>query len=147
MFRLVYISSETTESTREDLERLLIQSREKNARLNITGLLLHRPGNFLQVLEGAEDVVQSLMESIRQDSRHHRVITVLEEHSLERDFANWTMAFFQTEASASMPEGYNDLLEKPLGEQALGDLSEKIRLFIEVFKMASENENGLQPII
>lgn len=46
--------------TEADLEALLVQAREKNLRLSITGALLYENGHFLQVLEGEHPTVREL---------------------------------------------------------------------------------------
>lgn len=54
---LIYGSSSTDRFSEADLVPLLQQAREKNQRLNVTGMLLYRDGNFLQVLEGERETV------------------------------------------------------------------------------------------
>ncbi len=65
MLSLIYVSSSTRAFSDADLVALLEQSQEKNARLDITGMLLYKDGNFMQVLEGPDDAVRQLF---RDDS-------------------------------------------------------------------------------
>jgi hypothetical protein len=41
----------------------LEQSRENNLRLDVTGMLLYKGGNFMQMLEGEKDAVLGLYEA------------------------------------------------------------------------------------
>jgi hypothetical protein len=93
MVSLVYVSSAVCLFSEDDLVALLKQSREKNTRLGLSGMLLYKDGNFLQVLEGPEDAVHSLFKAIVADERHRGVLRLLEERIEGRRFADWAMAF------------------------------------------------------
>lgn len=77
MFQLVYASTATKRFSPDELFELLPQYREKNARLRITGLLLYKLGAFMQLLEGNEDTVRSLYDTISEDPLHYNVNTLL----------------------------------------------------------------------
>ena len=64
MFHLVYFSSATKEFTKPELQKLLDEGRKKNSKLGVTGMLLYKDGNFMQVLEGEEKVVTKLISTI-----------------------------------------------------------------------------------
>ena len=51
IFSLVYVSEGNTTFSKKDLRELLTKSRENNSKLKISGMLLYKGGNFLQVLE------------------------------------------------------------------------------------------------
>lgn len=93
LLRLVYVSSATELFTDDALTALLEQSRERNARDGITGMLLYQEGNFLQLIEGPETAVRALHARILKDRRHHKLITVLEESVTDRECAQWSMGF------------------------------------------------------
>jgi hypothetical protein len=103
VFQLVYVSVAARPFTSAELVGLLLRSRARNAELGVTGVLLHRDGRFLQLLEGDEDVVRGLYASIAQDPRHHDVELVGHRRRLLRQFPAWTMTF-------------RDLAEEPLAE-------------------------------
>ncbi|MDO9017261.1 MAG: BLUF domain-containing protein [Deltaproteobacteria bacterium] len=90
---MVYGSASVGQMDERALLDLLQQCRDNNARLGITGLLLHRNGNFLQVLEGPPDVIRSLYHRIRVDARHRGCFTLSEGTLSERMFPTWSMAF------------------------------------------------------
>lgn len=93
MFYLVYASSATRPFSEADLSDLLETSRENNARLGITGMLLYKDGNFMQVLEGEEETVRALYEKIGTDPRHDGAITLHQSFAQERQFPDWSMGF------------------------------------------------------
>ena len=93
MFNLIYVSSATVPFTESELLELLEISRRNNALIEVTGLLLYRDGNFMQVLEGEEDQVRTVHDRITRDSRHTGLITLLAAPIPERTFAGWSMAF------------------------------------------------------
>ncbi len=90
---LVYISSGVRKMEDSEILEILRSSRTNNARLNITGMLLYKDGNFLQVLEGTEEALSKLVAHIEKDGRHRGVITLLKKPIAERQFPDWSMAF------------------------------------------------------
>lgn len=93
MYRLVYVSAATVPFSKADLIELLTKAREKNQRLGITGMLLYKDGDFLQLLEGERSAVQELFDVIKADPRHKSIIVMLEEQSDRRVFEDWSMGF------------------------------------------------------
>ena len=93
IFQIVYASIATSPLSGNGLPELLNRSRGKNVHLGITGLLLHKHGSFVQVLEGEETAVHSLYATIRKDQRHHHVVTLATLPVAKRQFPNWTMGF------------------------------------------------------
>lgn len=120
MLSLIYVSSAKRLFSDEELLQLLQQSRDKNAGLAITGMLLYKDGNFMQVLEGPEKAVRELYATISNDQRHHGVICLLEENVVERQFPDWTMGF-RNLAYVNVNEvpGYSDFLGEPLNSPLL----------------------------
>lgn len=93
MYHLMYASYATQDFSDKDLTELLMDARIKNSNLGITGMLIHRAGNFIQVLEGEEDAVKNLYETIKADKRHAGEIVISEGEINERQFAKWAMDF------------------------------------------------------
>lgn len=118
MFQLVYVSSAIQPFSKADLVELLSKSRAKNQRLGITGMLLYKDGNFMQVLEGEDVVVRGLFDTIECDPRHHGTIVLLEQtlpqhdnSGAERTFANWSMGFRNfADADTRQLEGVNQFM-------------------------------------
>ncbi|WP_367872090.1 BLUF domain-containing protein [Luteolibacter sp. Populi] len=138
LFRIAYFSGETVRFTRVELEQLLKQSRDHNARVGITGILLYKDGNFSQVIEGEEIPVRELFEKIRHDPRHRRVIPVIEEPIDQRDFADWTMSFRDLdEDPATIAPDLQWFLHSPWAHLDFSQHSETIRGFLRAFTSAT----------
>ena len=132
LFQLVYMSSATEAFTKDQLRELLKGSHRRNARAGITGLLLYKDGNFMQVLEGEEAAVKQLFARIKRDARHHDIITLLQHSIPERQFPDASMAFrdLNSAESKAIP-GYSEFLNTPLdGELMAKDLPRCQRLLL-----------------
>jgi hypothetical protein len=112
MFQLVYASTAARPMPPEDLRALLQAARPKNERLGVTGMLLYRDARFLQALEGEEQTVRGLYDTIRADERHTAVIALRERLVDARDFPDWTMGFTNLDRTdpEDAPEGYASYL-------------------------------------
>ena len=93
MLSLIYVSSSVREMNAEELLDILKISRENNVAKDVTGLLLYKGGNFMQALEGPDDVVMALYEKIKKDPRHKDVSIISTEQIQKRQFPAWEMAF------------------------------------------------------
>jgi hypothetical protein len=123
MLSLIYVSSAVAKFSGAGLVVLLSQSREKNARLGITGMLLYKDGNFIHVLEGPNDAVEQMFTTICADDRHRGAICLLRRQIEEREFPDWAMGFrnLNDPAVRTLP-GYSEFMNEPLtSEKFLGD--------------------------
>lgn len=93
LLTIIYVSSARQLFSDAALETLLLKARSANAANAISGLLLYQDGNFMQLLEGPKVAVSELYAAIRQDPRHHDVVTLIEETGLPREFSAWSMAY------------------------------------------------------
>src|ERR1700683_5080461 len=91
MFFLVYVTSSVGLSSEPELTDVLEKARENNAKLDITGMLLYKDGNFMQVLDGEEQTVRTLYAKIATDPRHRGLIVILQGPQQERQFPDWLM--------------------------------------------------------
>ena len=111
---IVYVSLANKEMSDQDLKGLLKAARNKNEKLNVTGLLLYRDGFFIQALEGEEDTIDALFDRISKDSRHRDVTTVYKKPIKQRAFPDWTMGFSRMDdAVLEKIDGYSDFLQNP----------------------------------
>lgn len=111
IYFIIYASSATRKFSEAELVELLKKSRENNSRLGITGMLLYKDGNFIQVLEGEKSAVQMLFKKINADPRHKGVLILLQETIEERQFPDWSMGFRNlNSAEYSAMEGYSEIL-------------------------------------
>ena len=110
MIHLIYISSATSWPSEDDLIELLAQSRTRNLKQNITGMLLYNNATYMQVLEGEAEDVHDIYDSILKDSRNTGNVILCEEEISQRNFPDWSMGFKNLEIGS--PEdipGFNDL--------------------------------------
>ncbi|MFT4920362.1 MAG: hypothetical protein ACI8RU_002997 [Zhongshania aliphaticivorans] len=103
IFYLIYVSSAVQLLLDEELLLLLRQSQTKNLNLGITGMLLYKGGNFMQMLEGEEQTVRELYATIRKDPRHHNVLTIITGSLKARNFKDWSMGFQNMDKIADLP--------------------------------------------
>ncbi len=92
-YQIVYSSKSGSPMQTGDLQELLDHSRTSNAANGITGALVYAGGIFLQILEGDKDLLNDLMEKIRQDVRHENVIVLQEREVPAPVFGSWKMAY------------------------------------------------------
>jgi hypothetical protein len=115
MLSLVYVSSAKQLFSEEDLKALLEQSRDKNSQLGLTGMLLYKEGNFMQVLEGPEDVLAGTYSAIQGDPRHCGILELTRRQIQEREFAAWSMGFKNLkDVNLEQTPGYSSFLNEPL---------------------------------
>ena len=120
VFFHVYASSAVQLFTPEELRALLDTSRRNNAACGVSGMLLYKDGNFLQVLEGREATVQEIAAKIYRDPRHRGIITLMEGFENEYQFPDWSMGFcdLRSDEAKTMP-GYSAILESSFDPKAL----------------------------
>ena len=115
LLSLIYLSAARVPFSRQDLLELLTLSRENNSKLGITGMLLFKAGNFLQVLEGEEKQVLPLYEKIALDRRHRKLITLSQERCTHRNFPDWSMGFHDLSSpEVSATPGFSPFLDTSL---------------------------------
>lgn len=134
LYCLVYTSVSSQELSDDDLKVLLQKAREKNEKLNITGMLLHMDPFFIQVLEGEEATVIDAYNRIKEDSRHHKVSLIYKKQINERCFSDWTMGFNKvSDEDIESLEGCFDFWEELTPKSRAGTSGEIERL-LEMFK-------------
>ena len=135
MYSLIYVSVATNPISAADLMDLLERARRNNAKASVTGMLLYKGGNFLQVLEGEERVVQALPMKISRDMRHHKMVTLLEGPLTEREFSEWTMGFSNLDApEASQADGYSEFMNTPLTAEEFSQSPTRAQRLLRSFK-------------
>lgn len=92
-YQVIYSSQAVVPMPLAELERILVDARAGNERRGVTGALVYVEGVFLQILEGPEDTVRSLMTRIAADSRHASLKIVHEAEVETPMFSTWRMAY------------------------------------------------------
>jgi len=82
-----------------DIEELLFNAREKNKRLAITGVLLLIQGKFIQYIEGYEEDIDKVYESIKVDTRHNDLLLLDSGYIDKRQYNSWSMAYRKVQNS------------------------------------------------
>lgn len=139
MIQLIYVSTATRQMSEDDLVKLLTQSRERNGREGITGLLLHVNSNFLQILEGERKNVEGIYRSILNDDRNTSNILIDLKDIENRAFPDWRMGFQRIAPDELGPlEGYSDFLHNGRKLKLKSAESEHIIKLFESFKRQSQ---------
>jgi hypothetical protein len=112
----LYVST-APDLSRQDIDDILASSAQYNASHGVTGLLLYNGRNFLQLLEGEESELVSLMLRINRDPRHSG-ISVIDHRTLqERACPDWSMQRIviaesverrREQLEAALPKGLDD---------------------------------------
>jgi hypothetical protein len=109
MIQTAYVSHAAETMTQEALLSLLQQCLANNESSGVTGMLLYGNDTFLQVLEGEEAVLDSVIDKIRKDPRHSRIHFLYRKPLERRQYSDWSMGFKRISAQ---------------GLQGIGGLSE-----------------------
>jgi hypothetical protein len=137
MYSLVYVSSATTAFSDADLATLLEKSQRANALRDISGMLLYRDGNFMQLLEGEKHAVDALFKKIALDSRHAGAIMMLSGDVETRSFPDWSMAFRNlNDASVQSLPGFSAFLNIDPGERNLFANPTRAQKLLNYFKQS-----------
>ena len=95
---LTYTSLARLDLGAEDLNAIHRTARELNSLDGITGLLVFNGTHFLQIVEGAEQAIDDLVERLRRDPRHTG-LEVRDERKVEgRSFPGWSMELVRVNA-------------------------------------------------
>lgn len=135
LFHLVYVSKAAEPMREDELAALLEQSRERNARNGITGMLLFKDRRFIQLLEGQEEDVQKIFESIRRDERHYAVEVLWSRYAQYRDFPDWTMGFQNIdEMDPATLKGFTPFLDRDFRYENFLENSTDVHAMLRAFR-------------
>ena len=122
LIQLVYVSAATVRFGDAELDNLLAIAREKNAELDVTGMLLFESNTFFQVLEGERRNVQLLYEKIERDSRHNNVLMLAKREIPERNFGQWRMGFVRDKSVIEDNPGFDNFFSDSGSRRTFIDL-------------------------
>lgn len=95
---LTYTSRARLDLGEDDLAAIHQTARHLNALDGITGLLLFDGSRFLQIVEGAEEAIDTLVERLRMDPRHSAFEVRDERYVERRSFPDWSMELLRVNA-------------------------------------------------
>ncbi|MEJ2232146.1 MAG: BLUF domain-containing protein [Nitrospirales bacterium] len=147
MIQISYISKATKAMSQDDLEEILRTSRENNARLGITGMLLYGNKTFVQILEGEEKAVSELVEKIKRDSRHAD-FQVLKKKTIDRrEYADWSMDFKRVSGEDFQSvKGLENLVEMDFNSTFLGSHASIVESLMEHFRREQLRKIGQEEL-
>lgn len=135
MVGVVYVSSAVELFTIAGLLDVLEVSRRNNSRDAISGLLLYKGGNFMQLLEGDEEVVWTAHARISKDPRHRGLMTILKEPIETRLFPDWSMAFGNLDdPTVASVEGVSGFLDQSFTDQVFTNDSRRCLRLLGTFR-------------
>ena len=152
LYELLYTSVAKWEWSSNELIELVKESREKNLRLNITGLLIYHNREFMHVIEGEKETVFDLYDTIINDERHICVKTFWEHPISKRGFSKWSMGFINPEnLDLSTLKGYSRFLKEgfssaditscqTIGRKLILSLSERLIQREQLLQMAETGD-------
>jgi hypothetical protein len=111
-FQIIYASLATRELPSAEVRELLDIARKNNASVHVGGMLVYHEGCFLQVLEGPRVAVEGIFMRVKTDPRHTNVKLLLRCGIQDNQFADWAMAYVDTDGRNEGIEGYIDYLDK-----------------------------------
>jgi len=131
--RIVYTSQALKMFSKRNLLDLLHDARAFNTIDNITGILMHREGNFLQVVEGDSENIENLITRLLIDPRHNNVQIISDSSVSRRLFKNWAMgcADFDRPELSFIPGVRTDLNDPEVVEDIIDRLPEVATILLE----------------
>jgi len=95
LYTIVYASTAHSWVDEPALKHILKTARDYNGAHNLTGVLLHEDGNFLQTLEGYKEDLDLVFKKICSSQKHYDIQMILETQITSRSFADWSMGFIE----------------------------------------------------
>ena len=89
--RVIYTSRAVKDFSKRELLYLLHDARAYNSVDKICGVLMHRNGYFLQVLEGEPEAIDNLLVRLIRDTRHADLKIIHDSSVDSLLFSNWAM--------------------------------------------------------
>ena len=126
---LAYRSMAVSPPTQSELQNLLKVSQARNRAHGLTGILLYDDGCFFQWLEGPQEGLNRVWQSIARDPRHRDVAVLRDEPGGGRVFEGWDLRLAQNhhvriDAAIAAMEHSNERLVRVFGKpESILDLS------------------------
>ena len=146
----VYVSTKTEVSDPNDVRDIAIASSRNNQISGISGILMGVGEHFLQVLEGAEEVVDELLQKIEADLRHKDLRVLYRGPLEERVFGRWSMGCVSSESTSQEGQLYFDDLAHELAELCAvenddGEKYDKLKdLLVEIPKRFADQQFSIE---
>jgi hypothetical protein len=93
MRSIVFFSTAVAPMSQDEIVALGEECAENDSHVGITGMLLHKNGDFLQVIEGPRAVIRDMFARISADPRHTNICKISDRIITCREFAGKTVGF------------------------------------------------------
>src|SRR5205085_1223384 len=90
LIAIAYVSAASKEFGPGELQVLTQEWSALCSKEGVTGLLLHRGGGFAGLLEGEAEAATKVYATVKADTRHTRLIELLNAPSERREFTDWS---------------------------------------------------------
>lgn len=98
---LIYVSRSRDCLTQDEVLQLLRPFQHHNRRNGISGCLIYKDGEFMQLIEGNKETVLALRDRIRADTRHDNFRIVAEGVLHQRTFTDWGLVLLDLDHGSS----------------------------------------------
>ena len=112
MHHIGYTSRALANDSFVQLEQLCQTSAAHNKLVGVTGLLVFDGVRYIQLIEGEASAVTLLMARIARDSRHDKIVYMINGCTPERAYKKWDLACVGFQANLSVPQLLADVKEK-----------------------------------
>lgn len=137
LYQTSYCSRAVDGTDEAAVDRIIATAHRYNPMHGITGLLVFGSGVFFQWIEGPREQMQILMDKIRADTRHERVVVLSESEEVrERLFPNWDMERVDVD---DIREVLQDALESTQDDRNVASLTALLE------QLDGEGLGGLDP--
>ena len=90
---ICYVSDSKIKESKVKLDKMFNDIKTKNIINNISGVLIYKNGNFLQIIEGDKEIIDTLFLNIKKDKRHSHIITLIDFPIPHRLFKEYKTSF------------------------------------------------------
>lgn len=94
---ITYLSFASAHVRSNDVKNILEISRARNLSDSVSGVLIFNGAVFVQIIEGPDRKIGSLITRIKNDHRHVELQILMDKPVLDRLFVNWSMGYVDLE--------------------------------------------------
>ena len=133
--QLIYTSDAAPGLGDAELAAILAAAHRNNPALGLTGMLLYGRGLFIQVLEGADDAIEAMMDRIESDPRTGNIRRLMLRSVDAPEFADWSMGFRQlSEADWARHPSVNGFFDDPPDMSHFKAFGSPARFLLQAFR-------------
>ena len=114
------------------IQQLMEVAQKRNDELEISGVLFLRGNTFLQTIEGPDDALKEVFQSIVADSRHNSICFLVSEAIERRRFSGWSLECFHDHGYSTDYDGTLQEINKYFKDEACFSASNVYSYFFEL---------------